>query len=420
MNTYLTRRTVILLSLVFAFAGIAQDVAPPTPPSFGKPGEAIFSTVVALKHPKKSEDRAEGGANHVFFTLWIPDGVKAVRGIHLTPFNLDTVEKQQSRAFARHWGFAIVGGNFMRVQRDDFAPALLDGLRDLATKSGHGEIAHAPMILTSMSAGVGMCVTLAEQLPERVIACGLACLQIGPETERTRDVPMMSLFGERDGPQMELHEALLPKRRAAFDASWAITPQWGRKHEWGLANNLLWPFLDEVIRQRLPADASPADGPVTLRRYDPARVWLGDPASWRNRAATIAPLEKYPGDKSAACWLPGKDVARVWQAFAVNKPLVRITSPLPQGGGNPLAIFAPGADVTVQVQCDTAFPAQKITLYDRATRLAEADVRDGKCELRIANLTPGPHTFIAHATTADGAVELSRPVTILIASPATN
>lgn len=121
MNTYLTRRTVILLSLVFAFACIAQDAAPPTPPSFGKPGEAIYSTVVALKHPKKSEDRTEGGTNHIFFTLWIPDGVKTVRGIHLTPFNLDTVEKQQSRAFARHWGFAIVGGNFMRVQRDDFA-----------------------------------------------------------------------------------------------------------------------------------------------------------------------------------------------------------------------------------------------------------------------------------------------------------
>jgi hypothetical protein len=74
--------------------------------------------------------------------------------------------------------------------------------------------------------------------------------------------------------------------------------------------------------------------------------------------------------------------------------------------------------VTVQVQCDAAFPARKITLYDRATRLAEANVRDGKCELRIAGLTPGPHTFIAHGFNAEGVEELSRPVTILVQAPA--
>jgi hypothetical protein len=401
--------------LTLACVGFGQELAP-TPPQFGQPGEAVFSTVVTLKHPKKSEDRAAGGRNHLFFTLWVPEGVQTVRGIHVTPFNLDTVEKERSRAIARNWGFAIVGGNFMRVHRDDFAPALLTGLRDLADKSGHAEIANAPLILTSMSAGVGMCVTLTEQMPDRVIACGLVCLEVGPETEKTRDVPMMSIFGERDGRQLEQHEALLPKRRAAFEASWAVTPQWGRRHEWGQANNLLWPFFDEVIHQRLPAEEPPRDGKVALRRYDPTRVWHGDPASWTGRSPTIAHNEKYPGDKLAACWLPGEDVARVWQAFAVRKPLVRITSPTAQGDNQPLSLFDPQAKVTVNVECDAAFPGTKIVLFDRAQLIAELPLKDRKAEFQVGPLEPGLHTFIAHGVDDAGTRELSRPVVTLIQS----
>ena len=423
MIHFLRALTCVIFAALLVPAAVAQSgvspsapaapgaaASPPEMPRFGKPGEVIHYASVALPRPKKSTDRTEGGADHVFFTLWIPEGVKTVRGIYHTPFNLDTVEKEQSRAMARQWSFALVGGNFMRVRKEDFAPSLLAGVRDLAAQSGHAELNNAPLIFTSMSAGVGMCVTLAEQLPERTLACGLVCLGVAPETERTRDVPMMSIFGEKDGAQMAEHIERLPKTRAALGSSWAIIPQWGRRHEWALANNLLWPFFEEVIRQRYPADASPADGPVKLHRYDPARVWLGDPADW----TTIAPLDKYPGDKAAACWLPGEDVACVWRSFAVRKPLVRITGPAPQGAGKPLAVFAPGAEVTVQVECDATFPAQKIALYDRAARLAESEVKDGKCELRTSSLAPGFHTLIAHATHADTRVELSRPVTILV------
>ncbi len=403
----------------------AKPVTPPGPPApdvpaplkLGKPGDVIHQTAIPLKQPKKSADRAEGGPNHVLFTLWMPEGLKVVRGIYHTPFNLDTVEKEQSRAMARNWGFALVGGNFMRVNKAEMGPALLAGLADLAGKSGHAELTRAPLIFSSMSAGTGMCLALAEHLPERTLACGLVALEVGPETSAVRDVPMLTIFGSKDGKQMPQLEALLPKRRAEFDASWAIAVQWGRGHEWAQANNLLWPFFDEVIRQRYPADASPASGPVKLRRYDPARVWLADPASWKTRAPTIAAAANYPGDKAAACWLPGQDVARVWQSFVVDKPLVQITEPASQGDKKPLATFASDKEFTFQIQVNPAFVAQKVTLYDRATRLGEAPVTAGKAELRIGPLAPGFHTLIAHAVNADGRTELSRPVTILIQAP---
>ena len=395
----------------------ASDPAPPAPLKLGKPGEVIHQTAIPLKQPKKSADRAEGGPNHVLFTLWIPEGLTTVRGIYHTPFNLDTVEKEQSRAMARNWGFAIVGGNLMRVNRAEMGPAFVAGLADLAARSGHAELAHAPLIFSSMSAGTGMCLALAEHLPERTLACGLVALEVGPETSAVRDVPMLTIFGSKDGKQMPQLEALLPKRRAEFDASWAIAVQWSRGHEWGQANNLLWPFFDEIIRQRYPVVAAPASGPVQLRRYDPARVWLADPASWKSRAPTIAAAASYTGNKAAACWLPGEDVARVWQSFVVDKPLVQIIEPSSQGDKKPLAIFAPDKQFAVQIQINPAFAAQKVILFDRATRLGEAPVASGKAELLIGPLAPGFHTLIAHAINATGAVELSRPATTLIQSP---
>lgn len=258
----------------------ASAADPPPLATLGKPGETIYQTAVPLQKPKKSADRIDGGLNHVVFSLWLPEDERCIRGIYLMPFNITGVEQEQSRAMCRHWKFALVGSNFMRVDKAEFGPTLLAGLKDLADQSKHPEVAHAPLIAASMSAGVGMCVSLAEQLPERFLACGLACLEVGPETQRTAAVPMMSIFGERDGGQMRQHEELLPKRRTDLDSSWAITVQLNRKHEWGQSNNLFWPFFDEVIRQRLPADASPFDGPVKLRPVDPASVWYGNPATW--------------------------------------------------------------------------------------------------------------------------------------------
>jgi len=373
---------------------------------------------VRLKQPKISADRAAGGANHVQFTLWIPERLQTVRGIYHTPFSLDTVEKEQSRAMARNWGFALLGGNFMRVSKDEMGPALLAGIADLAVKSGHAELTNAPFIFSSMSAGTGMCLALAEHLPERTLACGLVALEVGPQTPAVRDVPMLTIFGSKDGQQMPKLEALLPARRAEFDPSWGIAVQWGRGHEWAQSNNLLWPFFEEVIRQRYPIEGSPANGPVKLRRCDPARVWLADSTTWKSRAATIASAANYSADKTAACWFPSEDVARVWQAFVVEKPLVRLTDPLPSGDKVPLATFAPGKEITVQVEVIASFSARKILLFDRATPLCEAAVNGGKAELRVRPLAGGVHTFIAHAVSAEGGTELSRPVTILVQSPA--
>ena len=392
----------------------AADPPPLTP--LGKPGETIYQTAVPLQKPKKSADRIDGGLNHVVFSLWLPEGEPCIRGIYLMPFNITGVEQEQSHAMCRHWKFALVGSNFMRVDKAEFGATLLAGLKDLASQSKHPEIAHAPLIAASMSAGVGMCVSLAEQLPDRFIACGLACLEVGPETKRTSDIPMMSIFGERDGGQMRQHEELLPKRRTDLDSSWAITVQWNRKHEWGQSNNLFWPFFDEVIRQRLPADASPVDGPVKLRPVDPASVWYGNPDTWTTPAATIAPATQYSGTKHTACWLPGPQSAHAWQAFVVRKPLLRIVSPEPQGDKRPLPKYGPKDRISISIAADAAIPDGTIELYDGAVLLSRGELKDHKTLLEIGPLQPGIHTLIARTTSTAELVGLSRPVVILVDS----
>ncbi len=398
----------------------ASAADPPPLEPLGKPGETIYQTAVPLQKPKKSADRISGGLNHVVFSLWLPEAEPCIRGIYLMPFNITGVEQEQSRAMCRHWKFALVGSNFMRVDKAEFSSTLLAGLKDLATQSKHPEIAHAPLIAASMSAGVGMCVSLAEQLPDRFIACGLACLEVGPETSRTAEVPMMSIFGERDGRQMAQHQELLPKRRAELDSSWAIAVQWNRKHEWGQANNLFWPFFDEVIRQRLPTDDSPADGPVKLRPVSPDSVWYGNPATWTAPATTIAPAKDYADTKNTACWLPGSQTAHAWQAFVIRKPLLRIVSPSPQGDKRPLSTYGAMDTIAVSITADATLPDGKIELYDGGNLLATGETKDHELTIEIGPLPLGVHTLIARTNSTAKSVELSRPVVVLVVGETRN
>jgi len=409
-------RSLALQLLVVCFTNavcLAEEPAAPPPLVYGKPGETIYQTAIKLQTPKKSEDRIAGGKYHVQLTLWLPENVKSIRGIYLAPFNPETVEKEQNRAICRHWQFAIVGTNLMRVSKDEFRTVLLSGLQELAAQSQHPEVEHAPMVMASMSAGAGMTVNLAEQLPERMIACGPVCLEVGPQTARTKDVPMLTIFGERDGRQMQQLEELLPKQRAAFDAAWAIAPQWRRKHEWGQSNNLLWPFFDEVIQQRLPPSTNLDKQPVDLKQCAANQSWYADVAAYQQQPAAIAPAAEFKGDRVAACWFPGPRTAAVWQAFVVKEPKLKIAQSLPQGDGKPLAVFKTGEPIEIKVEFLTKDQPKSVVLYDAAAKLQPLEWTGNSCTTTLKQLAPGIHTLIARAQFGEEE-ELSRPVTILV------
>jgi hypothetical protein len=363
-----------------------------------KSGE-VFSAKVELANPKKTKDKRAGDAAYAPFSIFIPAGIETIRGVVLNPFHEPTVEQEHWRVAAAHWDFAVVGANLFGVRKEDLGKVTLDGLRELARASGHAEIEHAPLCLAGMSAGGGMCVGITAAIPERVIAAAPVCLEVGPTNEATREVPMLTIFGERDGRQMEKLDAKLPDARSA-GAKWGIAVQWGRKHEFHKANNLIMPFFDAAIRLRYPADKllpMPADS-----------AWLGVKSEWGEHPATIS----VTGDPSTICWFPDAYTAHVWQAFVIKNPKLRILDPPGLGGGQKLIIHKAGEPLTVKIAASKDITLERITirLGDQVALESDGTTR----EFVLENLPAGIHSIIATGIGQDGTRSLSEPHTILV------
>jgi hypothetical protein len=78
-------------------------------------------------------------------------------------------------------------------------------------------------------------------------------------------------------------------------ALWTLAMQWGAAHDWNNANALVVPFLEAMMRARVPQNASLLDGPVKLNELKEADGWLGDRGTWEGNLATIAPWGKKKG-----------------------------------------------------------------------------------------------------------------------------
>ncbi len=408
--------TLVLLMLCAAKASAGGDQVLDPKPVLLEAGEGqLFEALIKLEQPKKSADRIEGGADHVPLSLWLPPDVKMIRGVFFNPFYLKTSGQGHSRAMAQHFGFAVIGANYMRVNNKEFAPTLRAALQDFAAQSKHPELVNAPLLMVGMSAGAGMCVQFTEQLPERVIAVAPVCLEVGPISDKSKDVPMLTIFGEKDGKQMPLLLEKLPQQRQAFDAAWAIAPQWGRRHEFGAANNLEYPFYARVMAQRYPSEVMLSGTVPQLKPCDPALAWYADPARWAERPCPIYSAKDYPGDKAAACWFPDEHVARTWQAFVFPKPRLKITSPAGLGDGQPFVVHAASEPIPVEVTiADGDSPLTKLVLRDGEQILGEAEVRAGKAQFKIDRLKPGIHPLIVAEPATAATYEISRPVTIIV------
>ena len=80
-----------------------------------------METQVKLRVAKKDEKRSrEGGLEHVPFRIWLPDGVKTIRGVTFNPFYTKAVTQEHWQAACRHWEFGFLAANFFGVKNDLF------------------------------------------------------------------------------------------------------------------------------------------------------------------------------------------------------------------------------------------------------------------------------------------------------------
>ena len=366
--------------------------------------DITLETSVELKKLKKDSPRAtEGGLNTVPFAVWLPEGVTTVRGLVFNPFYTQCITQQHWRGAARQWQFGILGGNFFGVNNDEFPTVIDEALAHFAEKSGHKEIAQAKMCVVGMSAGAGMCTQIAERMPERVIAAGLVCLEVGPRNAASMNIPMLAIFGERDGKQYELLKAKLPEVRAEHGL-YAIAIQWKRKHEYFRANNLVVPFFDAVIAQRLVDLAKP------LANIDESSGWLGEMQDWDN-ATTVASFVDYKGDRTKACWFPNATIAHAWQAFVTKDEALQINAPVGVGDGKAIRVYPLGQAIEVKGGTkDKAQDQEPIDVYSGARKVGT--LSDGSAIVTFDK--PGFYPIYLQSKRPDGRVQRSRSSTIIV------
>ncbi|QDU26538.1 hypothetical protein ETAA8_16180 [Anatilimnocola aggregata] len=394
--------TRILLAILFT-ASAAVVGAEQTP------NEDLTARVEYTLKTARTRDPVLGGPrDKVSVSVWIPDGVKTLRGGICNPFSKGDDVGKHWQAACRHWQFAYVQVDFDAVKKEEFT-LLATGLTDLAKKSGHPELEHLPMCFTGMSRGGGMSMQLAELMPERTIAVAPVCLEVGPGSDATRRVPVMTVFGEKDGSQMEKLLTKLPAERK-LEARYGIAVQWNRKHEFALANNLSFVFFDDVITRRLPKQTV-ADKPTPLADIPLADGSLGDLGTWGKdgKVPTIAAWKDFKGDPAAACWFPSQRSATVWQSFVGASKDVTIIEPPGLGDKQPFFFQSAKKPVKVKLTLGDGVNPAKVVLWDADQRLAEKT--EGPWTFQVS-LKPGIHAL--NATVEGGVRRTSRPHTIVV------
>ncbi|MFM8549572.1 MAG: hypothetical protein ACKOBS_02695 [Verrucomicrobiota bacterium] len=159
----------LLLSLLLPLSVLADGTKHTvTYPASEKPGELIFAAT---------------------YTLWIPEGVKTVRGIIVHQHGcgegsnngaVTAADDLHWQALARKWDCALLGPVIHQPEKADCrlwsdprqgsGKAFLKALKDLGQASGHPELSEAPWCLWGHSGGGSWASILQAEHPERIIA----------------------------------------------------------------------------------------------------------------------------------------------------------------------------------------------------------------------------------------------------------
>jgi poly(3-hydroxybutyrate) depolymerase len=272
------------------------------------------------------DDSIPAGANYdrAQFRLWVKDTARVRAVLVLVPgSNGDgrpMAEDTVWQSFAAKNNLAIVACRFTDKAHDqgfieDYVDvsrgsgqALLDGLGKLAGRSGHAEIAAAPLLLWGMSAGGQFDYEFAAWKPGRVIAfvANKGGIYYTALTSReTRNTPGMLFTGGKDLDQrIQTITGLFAVNRRG-GALWALAEEPGVGHVVGRSRDVSMVFFEDVMALRL-------DERGPLKALSERSGFWGDP-----KTKEFQPVgEKAPAYPVA--WLPTERVALAWRAMVLG------------------------------------------------------------------------------------------------------
>ena len=337
----------MVLALMSAEAGAQHppyDVFPPAEPPYYRvryeaskePGTLIFP---------------------VNYTIWIPPGVKQLRGliVHQHGCGEGSCKSGLTGAYDLHWqalarkhDCALLAPSYEQPEKADCqmwcdprngsGAAYEKCLQDLAAKSGHPELAKVPWALWGHSGGGhwagGMALLHADRIAAAWLRSGVPLLKPDPARagikahtlpDAALKVPMMCNLGTKEGVTVKgdrfagvwpANEAFFGEVRAQGGlVGVAVDPL--SSHDCGNQRYLAIPWLDACLSVRLPKA-----GGEPLQDIPTAGAWLAEPTG-----SEAVPAVKFAGDQLKAAWLPNEAVAQAWMQYVKDTAVKDETPP---------------------------------------------------------------------------------------------
>jgi hypothetical protein len=334
------------LFLVLAAPLLAQnkpyDVFPPADPPYyrvryeaGAAGELIFP---------------------VNYTIWLPPGVKELRGVivHQHGCGEGSCKSGLTGAFDLHWqalakkhACALLAPSYEQPDKADCqmwcdprngsGAAFMKCLADLGAKSGHPELSKVPWALWGHSGGGHWAGGIVLTHPERVAAAWLrsgvplltanasrATIKTHTIPDAALSVPVMCNPGTKEGVTVKegRFAGVWPANEEFFTAmrakggliGVAVDPL--TAHECGNQRYMAIAWLDACLAARLPEKVGDS------LRAMPDTAWLAPLLGTEAVAAS-----KFSGDAKNAVWLPNADIAKLWQHYVKDTAVPDTTPP---------------------------------------------------------------------------------------------
>jgi pimeloyl-ACP methyl ester carboxylesterase len=340
------------------------DVFPPAEPPYYRVRYEASTTKGELVYP-------------VNYTIWIPKGVKSLRGVivHQHGCGEGSCKSGLTGAYDLHWQAlakkhecALLSPSYEQPDKADCqmwcdprngsAAAFQKCLVDLGAKSGHPELAKVPWALWGHSGGGHWAGGMVLLHPDRVAAAwlrsGVPLLKDDPKRATIKShkvpgaalkVPLMCNLGTKEGVSVKTgpFTGVWPANEAFFNevrgksglVGVAIDPL--SSHECGNQRYLAIPWLDACLSARLPRVSGDP-----LKAMSTADAWLAPITG-----GDAVPAAKVAGDPLKSGWLPNEAIATAWQQYVKDTKVADSTPP-----PAPTNVRFKGNELTWQAEAD--------------------------------------------------------------------
>ena len=296
----------------------------------------------------------------VTYTLWIPPGLKTLRGLIVQQHGCGegSCKSGQTGAYDLHWqalaakhGCALMGPSYEQPDKADCQlwcdprngsdTAFQKSLLDLGSQSTHPELATVPWALWGHSGGGHWVGGMTLLHPDRVAATWLRSgvpplAQVEgkpapyPVSASALQVPMLCNLGTKEGVSettgrfsgaWKSNEAFFRHMRPK-GALLAVAIDPFSSHDVGNQRYLAIPWMDACLSARLPEKSGDP-----LRVIDPSTAWLAPLQVGATEKTAPVAVAAFSGDKDTSLWFPNEAIAKAWVQYEKDSAVTDVTPP---------------------------------------------------------------------------------------------